>query len=193
MQCASCFCSVRAHTVRCFQCVKKPLPPNAIDMADHVDVCIGCEETLCPFHTPERALRRGLCARCDERHVFESQSSDEEEAGVEWGADDDSELEIRNDSDSEEGVQDEPEWWSEDEVIVPSACKKAKRCSTADMVSLLRPLEADAEQVCAICLDGLPTAVTLPCSTKHAFHAQCITTWLGGERSSCPVCNTTFA
>ena len=189
MQCETCFCPLRVHNARCFQCVNNPLPPNAIDMAEQVDVCLGCEETLCPFHTPERALRRGLCVRCYAgRNFWFSDESDESESDARQDSEDN-----RYVSEDEDEVHYQPEWWSDDEVIVPTANKRAKRCDPEDMVALLQPLQTETDQVCSICLDGLQNAVALPCSTKHGFHKNCITTWLGTQRNTCPVCNTTFA
>ncbi|CAI9110177.1 OLC1v1010156C1 [Oldenlandia corymbosa var. corymbosa] len=53
--------------------------------------------------------------------------------------------------------------------------------------------DSQAEEVlCSICLDKLSVGVVAETSCSHMFHKACVSEWLVGTNSSCPMCRSSF-
>lgn len=58
--------------------------------------------------------------------------------------------------------------------------------SASEVINKLDEVELEDDQICAICLDGLPSGITLG-SCKHSFHRECLLRWIETSQT-CPYC-----
>lgn len=171
--CVSCYCPVRRRRNKCTSCFSDPPPLQWLDVSEP-PICAWCDSPLCALHASQHQLAHQLCAACYEQR---NSSADEES---EWSRAAPSRW---DDDDLEEDEPAAPEWDEWEEELVRDS-KRRKQ--------IVYSQTGTSEDKCSICLDAMiaPTQIVhLPCFGDHAFHTNCIVTWLD-KSSHCPLCHT---
>jgi hypothetical protein len=76
-------------------------------------------------------------------------------------------------------------------ALVCQFCELVRRDGVRANAFVADTVGSAAEDMCAVCLEGLrgTMCVLLPCA--HLFHAECVDSWLA-QSSSCPICKQTL-